>query len=158
MKFSLQIYLGLNSIVILATGLGMIVYGAEAVAVLSEIQSAKFDSDFRALGALLAGYAFLIWWVIPDVERKAVPLAILSFIATFAGIARLVSVAKYGMAPHDVSLAIVLCFTAPFVLVWQYFAAKEVAKKTINAHLSADGSLDLGRSPDAPEGARSATN
>lgn len=131
MKISLQLFLGLQSIICLAIGFGMIVYGADSVEALSNNQSTLIDNEFRAFGALLAGYAFLLWWIIPDVESKAVPLAILCFINVLVALARLVSLAEYGIVPNDKSLAIVLGLMGPLVLIWHYFAAKEVAKAAV---------------------------
>ncbi len=99
----------------------------------------ELDNHVRSIGAFVGGYALLLWWIIPDVESKSVPLGIVCLTLLLSGLGRMISMTLYGVSGADQTLSMILELSAPLLLVWQYFAAKEVARtmRTVKPQINA---------------------
>lgn len=122
MKLGLQIVLGLLSLIPLLLGIQNIGGGA---AVLNEGPvSAALDSQFRYLSAFYLSLTFLTWWMIPNIERHAVPLRILIGVIFLGGLARAYSLMQVGHPGPDLYAGMIIELVLIITIPWQALVAK----------------------------------
>ena len=118
MKRGLQIVLGVLSLIpltfaILGMALGPAYFmGAEAY-------PAALDNQYRYLSAIYIAFTFLIWWMIPNIERHATPVRILTGVFFLGGLARLYSHLTIGPGDPEQFVGMILELAAPLIAVWQ---------------------------------------
>jgi len=122
MKLGLQIVLGLLSLIPLVLGLQNIGGGAEALA--GEPVTAALDSQFRYLSTFYLALTFLIWWMIPNIERHATPLRILIGTIFLGGAARAYSLMQVGHPGPELYAGMFIEFALILVIPWQAMVAK----------------------------------
>ncbi len=129
-KLGLQIALGLMSLIALYFGaLGLVV----GVAPNFEGDPPPIlDNQARYSSGVYLVFAFLLWWIIPNVERHKMPIRIISAAMMCGGLGRLVSLMRYGSG-HDVQLILmVMEIGAPLLILWQKLATDEASRASLN--------------------------
>lgn len=121
LKLTLQAYLGYFSLICLYFGVVTIVYGIAPI--LDTAPSAALDNQFRYSAGVYLVFTFLLWWIIPSIERHSVPLRIIAASMMLGGVGRLVSLLQYGSGNSDQLVAMFLELTAPLLVVWQHQVA-----------------------------------
>ena len=121
MRRGLQILLGVLSLIpILICTLG-ILYGAGRF---GDDVSANLDNQYRYLSAFYLSLTFLVWWMIPNIERHAVPLRIVMGGIFLGGLARAYSHVTVGPADSDLFGGMILELALIIVIPWQAIVAK----------------------------------
>jgi Domain of unknown function (DUF4345) len=107
-------------------GLLHVIYGVGAELMLGTNLSAEaltnpsLDSQNRFYGAAFAVYGVLFWMCAGDMTRYAPVLRVMLVVFFFAGVARLIAVALYGLpAPAIQVLAATELIFPPLLLWWQ---------------------------------------
>ena len=118
MKKTLQIILAVLSLIPLFFGLTGIVLGAGRW-LPAEAVTPAIDNQYRYLSAFYLSLAFLIWWMIPNIEKHATPLRILVGAIFIGGAARVLSMATIGPPPTINIWGMFLELGAPLILVLQ---------------------------------------
>jgi hypothetical protein len=114
---ALQVAIGVLGLVPVGAGLAGAVAG---FAMLGEATSVSADSHFRYLSGLLLAIGLLFWSTIPQIERRAPRVRILTAIVFVGGLARLGGVIAVGppSAPMLFGLVMELVVT-PLLCLWQ---------------------------------------
>lgn len=123
MKLGLQIVLGLLSLIPLILGIQSIGGGAAALA--GEPVAAALDSQFRYLSAFYLSLAFLIWWMLPNIERHAVPIRILIGVVFLGGLARAYSLMQVGHPGDQFYNGMIIEFVLIIIIPWQALVARK---------------------------------
>ena len=118
MKKTLQIILAVLSLIPLFFGLTGIVLGAGRW-LPAEAVTPAIDNQYRYLSAFYLSLAFLIWWMIPNIEKHATPLRILVGAIFIGGAARVLSMVTIGPPPTINIWGMFLELGAPLILVLQ---------------------------------------
>lgn len=118
MKKTLQIILAVLSLIPLFFGLTGIVLGAGRW-LPPEAVTPAIDNQYRYLSAFYLSLAFLIWWMIPNIEKHATPLRILVGAIFIGGAARVLSMVTIGPPPTINIWGMFLELGAPLILVLQ---------------------------------------
>ena len=124
MKLGLQIVLGVLSLIPLALGIQNIGLGAEALA--GGPVSAALDSQFRYLSVFYLALTFLIWWMLPNIERHKVPVRILIGVIFLGGLARAYSLMQLGHPGPDLFAGMIIELALIIVIPWQALVAKRI--------------------------------
>ncbi len=132
MKLGLQIYLGTMSLIVFLYGALQYYYGVQLGADpnLPPVVNAPADNQIRYSGGMFIGLSMMIWWIIPNIEKHTIPLRIICITFLLSGLGRLISLILVGPAMQVQIQAMVMEFTAPLLLIWQHYAAKEVLRQT----------------------------
>ena len=97
-----------------------IIGGAEPYAV-DGVVDMLLDSEFRFLSALAGATGLAFFWMIPHVEKHKALFTILAAGSFVGGLARLLSMAQYGMPPNKAVIATGIELVAPLsaiLLLW----------------------------------------
>lgn len=122
MKRSLQIALGILSLIPLAFALMGIVQGVERF--LPEGGPAALDNQYRYLSTIYLVISVTIWWVLPNIERHAVPVRIIAGVIFLGGLARLLSHLTVGPGEPEQFAGMILEIAAILFIPWQAAVAK----------------------------------
>jgi len=125
MKRGLQIVMGLLSLIPLLLAVQNVGGGAAALA--GEAVPAALDNQFRYLSTFYLSLTFLIWWIIPNVERHAVPVRILIGAVFLGGLARAYSMMQVGHPGDQLYNGMILEFVLVLIIPWQAMVAKRAA-------------------------------
>jgi len=98
MKRSLQIILIILSLIPLFFGIVGIALGAGRW-LPAEAVTPAIDNQYRYLSGFYLSLAFLIWWMIPNIEKHAAPLRLLIAAIFIGGLARVYSMMTIGHPP-----------------------------------------------------------
>lgn len=116
MKKTLQIILIILSFIPLYFGVTGIIFGAGQWLADGTV-TAEIDNQYRYLSAFYLSLAFLIWWMIPNIEKHAAPLRLLVAAIFIGGLARAYSHLTVGAPPPSNVAGMVLELGSP-VLIW----------------------------------------
>lgn len=122
MKLGLQIVLGILSLIPLVLGIQNIGGGAAALA--GEAVPAVLDNQFRYLSTFYLSLTFLVWWMIPNIERHKVPVRILIGVIFLGGLARAYSMMQVGHPGEQLYAGMIIEFALIIVIPWQALVAK----------------------------------
>ncbi len=118
MKKTLQIIIAALSLIPLYFGVTGIVFGASQWLAAGTV-TAEIDSQYRYLSAFYLSLTFLIWWMIPNIEKHTTPFRILIGAIFIGGAARALSMLTIGTPPLVNILGMFLELGAPLLLVLQ---------------------------------------
>lgn len=123
MKRGLQVVLAVLSLIPLLFGAVGVVYGAQRFVPL-DAAVAPLDSQFRFLSALYIGVGFLIWRIIPKVEKHGWIMSTLVAAIFAGGLARIYSASLTGETPPLMIGATAVELASPLLIVWQRTVAR----------------------------------
>ena len=123
MKKALQIILIVLSLIPLFFGITGIVLGAGRW-LPPEAVTPAIDNQYRYLSAFYLSLAFLIWWMVPHIEKHATPLRILIGAIFIGGLARVYSVYAVGPPPTINLFGMALELGSP-IIIWLQSRIKE---------------------------------
>ena len=118
MKKTLQILLIILSFIPLFFGIMGIVLGAGRW-LPAEVVTPAIDNQYRYLSGFYLSLAFLIWWMVPNIEKHTAPLRILVAAIFIGGLARAYSMMTIGFPPMANVYGMVLELGAPIILLLQ---------------------------------------
>ncbi len=118
MKLGLQIVAAAMSLIPLYYGAMNLVYGAARFIAAEDVTPA-LDSQFRFQSAWYLGLAFIIWWMIPNIERHTILFRILIGALFLGGLARVYSYIMVGAPPESMLGAMALELLLPLLIFWQ---------------------------------------
>jgi hypothetical protein len=125
MRRALQITLLILSLIPFIFGLTGVIFGTgrflDASAVVPQL-----DSQFRYLSGWYLVLCFLVWWMVPTIERHGTLLRIIALALFIGGLARAVSWATVGQPPVFQIAAMILELSFPLLAVWQSRVARNV--------------------------------
>lgn len=122
MKLGLQIVLGLLSLIPVVLAIQNVGGGAAALA--GEAVPAALDSQFRYLSVFYLSLTFMIWWMIPNIERHTVPVRILIGAVFLGGLARAYSLTQVGHPGEQLYAGMIIEFVLVLIIPWQWLIAK----------------------------------
>jgi len=122
MKRGLQIALGILSLIPLFFAVIGIAMGAGYF--IPEGAPAPLDNQLRYLSAIYLIVTLMIWWVIPNVERHAVPVRIVASVICLGGFARLLSHLTVGPGEPTQFAGMIIEIAAIGFIPWQAAVAK----------------------------------
>ncbi|MEO9968855.1 MAG: DUF4345 domain-containing protein [Hyphomonadaceae bacterium] len=125
MKLGLQIVLGVLSLIPLVLAIQNVGGGAEALQ--GGPVSAALDSQFRYLSTFYLALTALIWWIIPNIEKHAVPVRILIGAVFLGCIARAYSLMQVGHPGEQLYAGMIIEFFLILVIPWQAIVAKRAS-------------------------------
>ena len=126
-KRVLQVVLAIVSLIPLAAGFSGVWMGPQFYQLAA---SAAADSHMRYLSGLLLGIGFVVWWIIPRVEKPSEAFATITAIVFVGGLSRLWSLILVG-APHGsmtAALFVELGLT-PALYLWHRRIVRLAARK-----------------------------
>ena len=124
MRLGLQIGLVLASLIPFGFAITGALYGADRW-MAGEAVMPGLDNQYRYLSTYYLSLTFLLWWIIPNIERHATVLRILTFVLFLGGLARLWSMLQVGPGTEAQMVGMVAELCAPLLAVWQWFVARE---------------------------------
>lgn len=116
MKKTLQIVLLILSLIPLYFGITGVVFGASQWLAGGTV-TPEIDNQYRYLSAFYLSLAFLIWWMLPNIEKHTTPLRILIGVIFLGGLARAYSHMTVGAPPTTNVVGMLMEFGSP-VIVW----------------------------------------
>ena len=122
MKRSLQLVLGVLSLLPLVVGTLGFVHGASLLAA-TETVAPRLDSQYRFMSAWDIGLAVIVWWIIPRVEHETHLFRIVSGAVCLGGVGRLVAWRVTG-SPGWAFLELLV----PLLIPWQAHLAREAGR------------------------------
>jgi hypothetical protein len=123
MRKSLQITLLILSLIPMFFGLTGVIFGTGRFLDVDAVVP-QLDNQFRYLSGIYLLVSFLIWWIVPTIERHGTLLRIVTFALFLGGLARAVSWVIVGQPPVFQIGAMVLEMSAPLFAVWQNKVAR----------------------------------
>jgi Domain of unknown function (DUF4345) len=123
MRKSLQITLIILSLIPLFFGLTGVIFGTAGFPG-ADVIVPQLDNQFRYLSGIYLLVSFLIWWVVPMIERHGTLLRIVTLALFLGGVARAISWATVGQPPVFQIGAMFLEMSAPLFAIWQSKVAR----------------------------------
>jgi Domain of unknown function (DUF4345) len=124
MRKSLQIMLLILSVIPLFFGLTGVMFGTGRFLDAAAVVVPQLDNQFRYLSGIYLLVSFLIWWMVPTIERHGTLLRIITVALFLGGLARAVSWATIGQPPVFQIGAMILELSAPLFAIWQSKVAR----------------------------------
>lgn len=122
MKRGLQIVLSLLSLIPLVVAFGALTGGAAGIE--GAAVSAALDNQLRYLSTFYLSLTFLVWWMIPNIERHTVPLRILIGAIVLGGLARVYSLMTLGHPGEQFYMGMMIELALIILIPWQAIVAK----------------------------------
>jgi len=122
MKRGLQIVLGVLSLIPLMVAARTLTGGAAGLE--GSVVSATLDNQLRYLSTFYLSLTFLIWWMIPNIERHTVPLRILIGAVFLGGLARAYSLMTVGHPGEQFYTGMIIELVLIVIIPWQALVAK----------------------------------
>jgi len=123
MKRGLQIVLIVLSLIPLYFGLTGVIFGAGQW-IAAEAVTPAIDNQYRYLSAFYLVLAFLLWWMIPNIEKHTAPVRLIVLAIFLGGLARLYSTLTIGTPPAANIVGTALELGSPILALWQGKVAK----------------------------------
>lgn len=124
MKRGLQIFLAVFSLAPLYFGVTGVLFGA-AAHMPAEAVTPDLDSQFRYLSGLYIGFAALIWWFIPNVDRHVWLFRLMTLAVFLGGLSRLYSYLTVGAPGPELVAGIAIEIALPLIIIWQTAVARK---------------------------------
>jgi Domain of unknown function (DUF4345) len=124
MRKSLQITLLILSLIPLFFGLTGVLFGSGRFLSADAIVP-QLDNQFRYLSGIYLLVSFLIWWMVPTIERHGTLIRLVTLALFLGGVARAVSWAAVGQPPVFQIAAMILEMAAPLFALWQSRVARD---------------------------------
>lgn len=121
MKLGLQIVLALVSLIPLYFAVTGVVLGPPDAGA----GGAETDNQFRYLSAYYLSFAFGLWYVIADVERRGWVLRFILAAVFLGGLARAWSVMQVGEGNPGQTIGMYVELASPLLLLWQALVARK---------------------------------
>lgn len=115
MKKTLQILLLILSLIPLFFGIIGVIMGAGRW-LPPEAVTPAIDNQYRYLSGFYLSLAFLIWWMVPNIEKHVTPLLILVIAIFIGGLARAYSMITIGSPPTMNIIGMALELGAPILI------------------------------------------
>jgi hypothetical protein len=132
MKRTLQLVLALLSLMPLTVGTLGFIYGAALFAPAAGV-TPKLDSQYRFVAAWDVGLAFIVWWIIPQIERQTVLFRLICMVVFVGGCGRVVAWLVVG-SPGTAFLAVTgLELLIPLLIPWQSKVATHASSESATA-------------------------
>lgn len=123
MKRGLQIVLAILSLIPLYYGVTGVLFGAGQW-LAAEAVTPAIDNQYRYLSAFYLVLAFLLWWMIPNIEKHTTPIRLIVLAIFLGGLARVYSTMSVGTPPMINFVGAGLELGAPILALWQAKVAK----------------------------------
>lgn len=123
MKRGLQIVLTILSLIPLYYGVTGALFGAGQW-IAAEAVTPAIDNQYRYLSAFYLVLAFLLWWMIPNIEKHTTPVRLIILAIFLGGLARLYSAMSVGTPPMPNIIGTGLELGSPILALWQAIVAK----------------------------------
>lgn len=124
MKRGLQIVLIILSLIPLYFGVTGVLFGAGQW-IAAEAVTPAIDNQYRYLSAFYLVLAFLLWWMIPNIEKHTTPVRLIVLAIFLGGLARLYSAMNIGTPPMPNIIGTALELGSPILALWQAKVASE---------------------------------
>lgn len=123
MKRGLQISLGVFSLIPVIFAVLGFLYGAGRLS--PDGVAPELDNQYRYFSGMYLMASFLIWFIIPQIERHGRLLAIVSAAIFIGGLGRVVSTMTAGQPAQDQVVAMGIELVVPVIFVlWQRMVAR----------------------------------
>jgi len=128
MKRGLQIFLAVFSLAPLYFGITGVLFGAAGLMPLESV-TPGIDSQFRYLSGLYIGFAALIWWFIPNIDRHVWLFRLVTLAIFLGGLSRLLSYLTVGAPAPEMMVGIGIEMALPLIIIWQTAVARKAARE-----------------------------
>lgn len=125
MKLGLQIVLGVFSLIPLFFAITGIAFGAEQLA--GEAVAPALDNQYRYVSAIYLMMTFLIWYIIPGIERHGTLTRLLVAVFVLGGLARAYSMMSVGAGDPTQTTGMYIELCTPVFAIWQWLVARKAA-------------------------------
>ena len=123
MRRGLQIVLGILSLIPMLVFVRTITGGAAGLE--GEVVSATLDNQVRYLSTFYLSLTFLMWWMIPNIERHGTPLRILIGAIFLGCLARAFSYSQLGHPGDQFFNGMIIEGALLIIIPWQAMVAKK---------------------------------
>jgi len=123
MKRGLQIVLIILSLIPLYFGITGTLFGAGQW-IAADAVTPAIDNQYRYLSAFYLVLAFLIWWMLPNIEKHTMLVRLIVLAIFLGGLARLYSAITVGTPPVPNIVGTALELGSPILALWQARVAK----------------------------------
>lgn len=117
MKLGLQITVGILSLIPSAFGSLNAILGAGRF-LPQDAVNAAIDSQFRFQSSIYLGLAFVIWWMLPNIEKHTTLFRLVIAALFIGGVSRLYSLMTIGPPPPVMIGGMVLELCLPLLILW----------------------------------------
>ncbi|MEJ8825007.1 DUF4345 domain-containing protein [Variovorax humicola] len=124
MKRALQSIVLVLSLLPLSVGTLGLLFGVEFY-IPVEAANPNLDSQFRFASGWDVGLAFIIWWIVPQIERQTALFRIVSLAVFLGGLGRLAAWHFTGRPATAVVLVAVIELLVPALIPWQARLARQ---------------------------------
>lgn len=128
MKRGLQIFLAVFSLAPLYFGITGVLFGAAGL-MPAEAVTPGLDSQFRYLSGLYIGFAAIIWWFIPNIDRHVWLFRLVTLAIFLGGLARLYSYLSVGAPAPEMVAGIGIELALPLIMIWQTAVVRKTARQ-----------------------------
>jgi len=126
MRRALQILLIVLSLLPLTVGGLGLLYGVEFY-IPPAVANANLDSQFRFASGWDVGLAFIVWWIVPQIERQTSLFRVVCAAVFLGGLGR-VAAWHFTGAPHVAVMAVTAIeLLVPALIPWQALIARRHA-------------------------------
>lgn len=115
MKKTLQIILLILSLIPLYYGITGIMFGASQWLAAGTV-TPEIDNQYRYFSGYYISLSFLIWWMLPNIEKHGTPLRLLVLALVIGGFARAYSMLTIGTPPPINIIVMALELGSPVIL------------------------------------------
>ena len=126
LKRALQITIGILSLLPLTFGVLGIIYGIERFDV---TLNSNLDSQFRFLSTWYLGLTFIVWWMIPNIEKHTTLFRIICIVVFIGGLSRLLAMNHSGLPEIRFIIVLILELLFPVLIIWQNKVSRKINKQ-----------------------------
>lgn len=126
LKRVLQITIGILSLLPLTFGVLGIIYGIERFEV---TLNSNLDSQFRFLSTWYLGLTFIVWWMIPNIEKHTKLFRIICIVVFIGGLSRLLAMNHSGLPENRFIIVLILELLFPVLIIWQNKVSRKINKQ-----------------------------
>jgi hypothetical protein len=126
MKRALQVTIAVLSLLPLAFGTLGLIEGA-TMYIAPEAATPKLDSQFRFMSGWDIGLAFVVWWLIPDIERHGGLFRVVCVAVFIGGVGRLAAWFSTGSPGVAFGVVTAVELLVPVLIPWQSYVARSSA-------------------------------
>jgi ABC-type methionine transport system permease subunit len=134
MRRALQFIILLLSLLPLTVGCLGLLFGVEFYIPLSAANP-NLDSQFRFASGWDVGLAFIVWWIVPQIEKQTALFRIVCAAVFLGGLGR-VAAWYFTGAPHTaVMIVTAIELLIPALVPWQAYVARQQSHATLSVPL-----------------------
>jgi hypothetical protein len=126
MKRALQVTIAVLSLLPLAFGAAGLLMGV-GMYIRPELATPKLESQFRFMSGWDVGLAFVVWWLIPNIERHSGLFRLVCLAVFLGGLGRIAAWVSTGSPGAAFGVVTAVELLVPLLIPWQAYVARTAA-------------------------------